>query len=362
MNELNGNGFWLRDARKEDINDVGELGQLLNTINLPARKDELERVIAISEKSFSLEENDPSKRSFLFVLVNKDGHVVGTSQIFAKHGTLQFPHMFFQVSTDERYSETLKTYFRHKTLRLVQNFDGPTEIGSLVLSKKFRHHPIKLGRQLSFVRFLFIAMNKSFFNSRIIAELLPPLGPNFVSALWEAIGRKFTGLSYYEADMISRKNKEFIKSLFPSTDIYCSLLPWEAQEVIGQVGQSSQGAAHLLRSIGFRYAQRVDPFDGGPHFEADQEDISLIKESCHGFAAGNKLADEELGLVAHYLPDASSGQRFKAFMAPFSYQKSLREIHLDESILKAMRLEAGAPLSAIRLTANRALRREPTLF
>ena len=176
--------FLLRDARMEDIEDICELGVLLNTLNLPAKKSELEKVIAASEASFSLEKNLSTERSFLFVLENSQKKVVGTSQIFAKHGTLESPHIYFEVKTDERYSKTLNKYFRHKTLRLCMNFDGPSEVGSLVLHPNHRGSSEKLGRNLSYVRFLFMAMRPELFSSRVLAELLPPLGPGFESALW----------------------------------------------------------------------------------------------------------------------------------------------------------------------------------
>ena len=74
-------------------------------------------------------------------------------------------------------------------------------------------------------------------------------------------------LSYREADHLSRRQKEFIETLFPSYPIYVSLLSPEAQGVIGQVGEGSRPAAHLLSKLGFKFENRVDPFDGGPHFE-----------------------------------------------------------------------------------------------
>ena len=33
----------------------------------------------------------------------------------------------------------------------------------------------------------------------------------------------------------------------------------------------------MLSRIGFRYAERVDPFDGGPHFIAPTDEITLIR-------------------------------------------------------------------------------------
>jgi arginine N-succinyltransferase len=35
----------------------------------------------------------------------------------------------------------------------------------------------------------------------------------------------------------------------------------------------------MLRRIGFRYADRVDPFDGGPHFTAPTDEVSLVQRA-----------------------------------------------------------------------------------
>lgn len=343
--------YFIRDARSADIDDIFEISKLLNSLNLPANRSELEQVIAESEKSFSLTERDSTKRAFLFVLVNDEHRVIGTSQIFAKHGTLLSPHHYFQVSHDERYSETLKKYFRHRTLRLCRSFDGPTEIGSLVLHTDYRLSPEKLGKKLSYVRFLFIAMKPEFFSHTILAELLPPLGSQFESALWDAVGRKFTGLDYYEADMISRKNKEFIKTLFPSEEIHVSLLPTSAQEVIGQVGRNSKGAAHLLSKIGFRYAHRVDPFDGGPHFEAQQEDITLIKHARYGKVGSGEISPEDetarLGMCGRFLPKRESGDRFRAVVTLLRHDEEQGTITLPTAARNHLTIDNGDDMAVI---------------
>jgi arginine N-succinyltransferase len=344
------NPYLIRDARAEDIDDVVALSELLNTVNLPSNRQELESVIQLSEASFSLNEKDATKRAFLFVLVAPSGKVIGTSQIFAKHGTLAFPHLYFQVDYNERYSETLKKYFRHRTLRFCQSFDGPTEICSLVLNRDFRSSKEKLGKSLSYVRFLFMAMKPDFFSHRIIAELLPPLGANLESALGDAVGRKFTGLEYYEADIISRNNKEFIKTLFPSGEIYVSLLPMPAQEVIGQVGPNSKGAAHLLAKIGFTYSHRVDPFDGGPHFEAEQENISLLREAVHLPIQGLTLAypsKENFGLLGRYLPQKPSGERFRSVASQFFLHKENMFLLAPDATIEALGVKENDLISAI---------------
>jgi arginine N-succinyltransferase len=125
-------------------------------------------------------------------------------------------------------------------------------------------------------------MHREAFRDELLAELLPPLEPDGTSHLWNAVGRKFTEMTYAEADRLSKKNKEFIKGLFPEGAIYASLLPADAQDVIGRVGAQTKGVERMLRRIGFRYAWRVDPFDGGPHFTAPTDDVTLVQQSFRG--------------------------------------------------------------------------------
>ena len=154
-----------------------------------------------------------------------------------------------------------------------------SELGGLVVHPEHRRANERLGLLISYVRFLYIATHRELFQDEILAELLPPLEPDGTSHLWEALGRHFTGMSYAEADRLSSTDKTFIRDLFPSGDIYASLLSPEAQSVIGKVGAQTRGVEKMLRRVGFRYAERIDPFDGGPHFVAGVDDVSLIQET-----------------------------------------------------------------------------------
>jgi arginine N-succinyltransferase len=183
------------------------------------------------------------------------------------------------VHVEERYSATLDKHFAHPVLSIGYSFAGPTEIGGLVVHPEVRRSPERLGMLISYVRFLWISLHRQDFQDRVLAELLPPLEPDGTSHLWEAVGRRFTGLDYREADRLSKRNKEFIRGLFPDGDIYVSLLSPEARGVVGKVGPRTRGVEKLLRRIGFRYWNRVDPFDGGPHFVASTDEILLVQRS-----------------------------------------------------------------------------------
>jgi arginine N-succinyltransferase len=211
--------------------------------------------------------------------------------IFAQHGSRRSPHIFFDVIHEERYSETLDRHFNHQVLRIGYNYKGLTEIGGLVLLPAYRRHRDQLGRLLSYVRFLYVAMNRRIFCDEVVSELMPPLEDNGTSLLWESLGRRFTGLTYQEADRLSQTNKEFIRALFPQDPLYASLLPPHVQELIGKVGPETQGVERMLREIGFAYADRIDPFDGGPHFHARTDEITLVAGTIRArLAAGEPPA------------------------------------------------------------------------
>jgi len=271
--------FRIRQSYREDVDQVLAVAEHLDTVNLPAERKHIEGILERSERSF-LAEVPVVEREFLFVLEDlSKQRIIGTSMIYAQHGTRRAPHTFFRVESDERYSVTLDKHFIHQTLRIGYNYDGPTEIGGLILLPEYRRTTEALGKTLSYVRFLFIRMHRAVFRDKVLSELLPPLEPDGASKLWEALGRKFTGLTYQEADLLSKDNKEFIHALFPDDPIHTELLPDDVRVLIGQVGPETKAVEAMLRRIGFEYAGQIDPFDGGPHFAARTDEITLVRDA-----------------------------------------------------------------------------------
>ena len=299
----------IRDASLHDLDELFRLAGFLNTVNLPADREVLRDILALGEQSFG-QKLPPLGREYLFVLEDTETKkLLGTSMIIAQHGTPESPHIFFDVLRDEKYSSSLGKHFVHQVLKIGYSYNGPTEIGGIVLDPAFRGHPEKLGKQLSFVRFLYIAQHPNRFRRRVLAELLPPLEADGTSLLWESLGRHFTGLSYQEADRISKKNKEFIRTLFPGESIYVTLLPEKVQDLIGEVGPSTKGVAKMLEDIGLEYQKRIDPFDGGPHYSARVEDISLIQ----AYKASTVVTSDDVhthALVAYEREEALPGEHF----------------------------------------------------
>jgi arginine N-succinyltransferase len=339
--------FIIRSVRESDLEELLRLSRLVYFINLPEDRDILKEKISISVDSFNGKIEDKFKREYIFVIEDtEEQKVIGTSMIIARHGSPESPHMYLELNEIQKYSETIHAGFIHKVLRLKFDSDGPTEIGGLVMDPAYRGHEGKLGRQLSFARFLYIKMRRRWFKDRILSELMPPLGENGESILWENLGRKFTNLSYQDADLLSRKNKEFITSLFPKGDIYTVLLPGEARDAIGRVGKATEPVKHMLEKIGFQWKGHVDPFDGGPHYWADTDKISIIHNSIKVSLNKESLKrkTKETALVG-YIRD----NEFLSVQTP--YELFRKTVLLPKATVEALNLEMPAQLFVMPLNS-----------
>lgn len=271
--------FYVRSVQVDDVSVLYDLARQFTLLNLPADKkiiaDKIERSVA----SFAGEKSR-AEAEYMFVVVDReDGSIAGCALILAKNGTPQSPNFSFKLLKKERFSRDLGVGFIHQILRLNMNTDGPTEVGGLVVDRAYRRRPEKVGRLISLSRFMYIGMHPQRFEKDLHAEMAPPLTDEGRSEFWEALGRRFTGMPYKEADMISQQNNGFIQSLFPEEDIYLALLDSKARLVLGRVAEETQAALHLLNRIGFRYKEEVDPFDGGPHLGCPTSEVSIIKKA-----------------------------------------------------------------------------------
>lgn len=291
--------FLVRAVRRDDLQQLTDLAKQFNLLNLPGDRKILSQKIQRSEASFA-GELPKDKAEYVFVIEDvEEGLVVGSSLIIAKHGSDEAPHCYFKILKRDHFSQDLGIGFIHQVLRFQLDTDGPTEIGGLLVDKNYRRRPERIGKQISLSRFLYMALNRDRFEDRVLCELTPPLTEEGRSEFWEALGRRFTGLPYQEADLLSQTNKEFIESLFPEEDIYLSLLDAKARLVLGRVGESTKPAQHLLESIGFEYLDEVDPFDGGPHYGVKTSDILPIKQGkLLRVNEGKDVSFKNQGLVA----------------------------------------------------------------
>ncbi len=330
--------FVIRGVREEDLGALFDLARQFSLLNLPADKRIISEKIEKSIASFSGERAREDSVYMFIVEDLENGVVAGCSQVKAKHGTIENPTYSFKILKKERFSRDLGIGFIHQILRLKICTDGPTEVGGLIVDKSYRRRPEKVGRLASLNRFLFIGMNLDKFEGHVHAEMAPPLTDEGRSEFWEALGRRFTGMPYQEADTLSTQNKEFIRSLFPQEDIYLCLLDSRARLVIGRVGADTMAAQHMLEKIGFRYKGEIDPFDGGPHLDVKTKDVVIIKKAKY-----LKLVEKsETNFVGRGLFGVMRGNDFVSGAS--AYHLNGDEIVLPAGVRKDMKLEYGESL------------------
>jgi arginine N-succinyltransferase len=336
--------FLVRESQAGDLDQILKVAEHLDSYNLPFDREAIKEILERSAAAFAGTIPE-SERSFTFVVENHDtGEIVGTSMLYAQHGTRSSPHVYLDVLQDEHYSETLGKYMVHQALLIGYNYNGPTEIGGLILLPEYRGHAESLGKLVSFARFLYIAMNRSVFRDEVLSELLPQLEEDGTSRMWKHFGKRFTGLPYREADRLSKDNKEFIKSLFPQGMVHTSLFPKEVRDEIGQVGEQTKGVQKMLTDIGFRYANQIDPFDGGPHFSARTDEITLVANATRHTFSGSGEQDESAD--RHLVACApSEGHGFRACWT--TLKSSQGELQLAPEVAEVLALAADGEFWAV---------------
>ncbi|MFQ5346622.1 MAG: arginine N-succinyltransferase [Rhodothalassiaceae bacterium] len=270
--------LFLRSVREDDLETLYALslstGGGLTT--LPPSEAVLAKRIAHSIASFAADVKEPGDEYYLFAAEETEhGEVVGTSGIFAAVGLAQ-PFYSYRLLHLTQQSHEPEKKVDTKLLQLVNDYAGATEIGTLFLRPDHRRGTN--GALLSKARYLMMAGYPKRFADIVMAEIRGWVDDEGHSPFWNAIGRHFFGMDFFEADRLSGMgNSQFIADLMPKFPIYTTLLPAAAQAVIGKPHDAARGAVRLLTEEGFRFGGAVDIFDGGPCYEVPRKDIQTVR-------------------------------------------------------------------------------------
>ena len=271
----------IRPVKYADIDQLYKLAKRVGPgmTTFPADKEVLLQKIESSEKAFSLAATKEQENSFLMVLEDTNTNVImGTAGVYGNIGK-DVPFYTFQILSRNKHSYKIKNKVSSKTLNLVNEYTGDTEVGTLILDPDYRGGGY--GKLLSKCRYLLVAQYRELFGARIVAELRGWSDEKSVSPFWEAVGKHFFGgMQYDHADhLCATTNNQFISDLMPDYPIYVDLLSQEAQAVIGKPHEVGVPALNMLIKEGFRYENYVDIFDGGPTVHAYIENIETIRNS-----------------------------------------------------------------------------------
>jgi arginine N-succinyltransferase len=206
------------------------------------------------------------------------GELLGTSAVYSNIG-VDAPFYSFVMLTRTQHCFEYNLRSTSKTLHLVNEYTGDSEVGTLILHPDARGRG--LGKLLTKCRYLLLAQFRERFGKRVIAELRGWLDEEHSSPFWEHVGKIFfPGLSFKQADYMSATtNNQFIADLMPEYPIYVELLPQSAQEVIGKPHNDGRPAFNMLLQEGFRWENCVDIFDAGPTVHTRVEDIHTVANS-----------------------------------------------------------------------------------
>jgi arginine N-succinyltransferase len=339
--------FLLRSARVSDLDAILELAKHLDSPNLPHDEPFVRRRLERAERSFQAPGPPHAEREYQFALVDEADRVIGTCAVLSKHGTPEMPHLYLRVGEETRYSPSTGVRVTHTTLQLGASRDGPTELGSLVLRPDVRHRPGWPGKLLSWGRFAYIARHRHSFEPRILAEMRAAIDAHGRSAFWDAFGKRFTGMSYAEADHLSAVDKSFVLDLFPDTPFYASLLDAGVSAELGQVHEDTVPALRLLEAAGLAWGDEIDPFDGGPFVGAETAKVMPIRETARGVLADGAPPE---GSPAAIVATEERGA-FRAVAAPVA--RAGAEVHIGKEARERLDLATGEEVSVTPLPRTR---------
>ena len=235
----------------------------------------------------------PQERWYTLMLEESEtGDVDGIGSVKAAVG-LHRPFFSFRVVTNTQSSPSLGIRLEQKTLVLVNECTGWTEVGSLFLKADRRKGGA--GRLLSQSRYMLIGAEPELFNENVLAELRGVFTPDGACPFWDHVAHKFFPMDFDEADrMTGSTDKQFILDLAPRHPIYIDLLPEPARAVIGKVHPQGVPAMALLESEGFRPNGLVDIFDAGPTVACGRDNIRTVRDARRLTVAVSPEVEAEL--------------------------------------------------------------------
>ncbi|MEL1249720.1 arginine N-succinyltransferase [Aurantiacibacter gilvus] len=291
--------FVIRPAATDDLQHLYEMAKLTGGgfTNLPPDRNSLTAKLEGSQAAFDREGQDIVGETFVLVLENTETtDVRGTCQLFTAVGH-QYPFYSYRIGTLTQYSKELDRTVTAELLSLCNDLGGTSEVGGLFL------HPGEraggLGLLLARSRYLFIAAHRHRFGDRILAELRGIIDERGGSPFWDAIGGKFFGMSFQEADEFNAiHGNQFIADLMPKHPVYIAMLDEAAKKVIGLPHPSGRAAMRMLENEGFSYQGYVDIFDGGPTMLANTDKVKSIADAHYGEVVDDELEKGEKSLIA----------------------------------------------------------------
>ena len=273
-------GVVIRPATPNDLEALHALAASagLGMTNLPPCRDRLAGLLAASAAALA---GDRKAGAQILLVMEIDGEngreVVGTGCIFPSVGG-DWPFYSYRIGRLRQTSQALGKVVENTILTPVNDYDGSAEVGGLFVRPGLRG--LAGGRLMARSRYLFMAEHRDWFGERVVSELRGYQDEDGRSPFWEAVGRKFYGLEFREADRISvGPGKQVIADLGPKYPLHLNLLPTDAAASVGRFHPDGARAHALLTEEGFKFEGCIDIFDAGPTMVADIDSLKAVRDS-----------------------------------------------------------------------------------
>lgn len=341
--------FVIRPIKEQDLDKMMELLSVSGhgLTSLPKDEDIIKKKIKLSINSFEHKKDGPAGESYLFVMEEIfTGKIVGVSGIISKIGGFE-AYYFYRLKEEVMSSKMLDTEKQLRTLTIEKTHSGPAEICSLFLHPEYRNS--QNGRFLSLSRIMFMAENQEYFEDSVIAEMRGQVNQDGHSPFWDAVGSKFTGLEFIEADYLTMKSKSFIDELLPTYPIIVELLPKEAQDVVAQVHPNTAPARHILEQEGFRFNGLVGIFEPGPVLEANLSDIRCFKES--NIVEIEEVLNEKIDSELYLISTTGKSKKFKTTLGPLKVEDG--KVKVEAVTATSLKLKVGDKIRFVSLKPHK---------
>ena len=188
--------FVVRSVQADDVDPLFDLVQQseIGLTTLKIAREEMQARVEAALFAFQQTKAKPAGQAYVFVMEDQAiGKIIGTAAVYAKVGGFE-PFYTYRIRKSVHESDELKVHKEIDVLHLVEEHDGPSEIGSLFLSPEYWGKG--LGRLLSLSRFLFMANFPERFEEKTIAEMRGVVSSEGVSPLWKSLGSHFFQIDY----------------------------------------------------------------------------------------------------------------------------------------------------------------------
>ena len=276
----------IRPAQADDTDALLALAAAAGTgfTNLPPERAILADRIARSDALLA----GAKLGGAIILCLEIDGAVRGCGMVFPRVG-VEWPFYSYRIGYNTQRSSIDGRMTRFMVLTLTNDLEDCAEVGGLMVDPALRGGGY--GRMMARSRYLFIALHRSMFGARVIADLRGWLDAGS-SPFWDAVGGRFYKMSFAEADLINATTgNQFIADLGPRAPIYVNMLSEDAQRVIGNVHDDGRAAQSLLVEEGFREEGYVDIFDAGPTMVADIDGLKAVRGLRNATFASSDTAD-----------------------------------------------------------------------